>query len=112
MVMRWREALEVIMGQGGVACPKPEKLATTRARKRRLQQSRRRNCRAVVFARDHGRCTQCHIRLVLTLAEAAHEFQVAHIHETVMRSQGGDPTNPDNCVTLCYRCHQRAHRLA
>ena len=100
------------MGQGGVACPKPEKLAITRARKRRLTQAKRRDCRAEVFARDRGRCTRCRLRLVLTMAEAQHEFQVAHIHETVMRSQGGDPTDPNNCRTLCYRCHQIAHRLA
>lgn len=31
------------------------------------------------------------------------------VHEPVHRSQGGDPTDPDQCVTLCRKHHRWAH---
>ena len=32
-------------------------------------------------------------------------------HEIVKRSAGGDPTDEDNCVLLCGRCHSREHGI-
>ena len=31
-------------------------------------------------------------------------------HEIAFRSNGGDPTDPDNCIILCRDCHNKAHR--
>lgn len=31
-------------------------------------------------------------------------------HEIKFRSQGGDPTDPSNCIILCIECHNKAHR--
>lgn len=90
--------------------PKPEPWKNVKARRRRERIQRRRDCRAEVFKRDGGRCTRCRRPLHLHLKDAAHEFDVAHIHELKMRSKGGDPTDPTNCVTLCYKCHATAHR--
>lgn len=91
--------------------PKPEPWKKVKARRREARVKARRDCRAVVYKRDGGRCTKCGVRLRLDLREAAHEFEVAHIHEVKRRSAGGDPTDPDNCITLCYRCHPQAHGL-
>ena len=89
--------------------PKPEPWKKVKARRKRERIERRRDCRAQVFARDGGRCIKCRRRLALLLQDAAHEFDVAHIHEVKLRSLGGDPTDPDNCVTLCHECHRDAH---
>ncbi len=32
-----------------------------------------------------------------------------HAHEIVFRSHGGDPTNPDEILGLCGRCHLDLH---
>lgn len=32
------------------------------------------------------------------------------VHEPLTRARGGDPTDPDQCVLLCARCHAWAHR--
>ena len=32
-------------------------------------------------------------------------------HEIIYRSQGGSPTDENNCVLLCGVCHDRAHHL-
>ena len=31
-------------------------------------------------------------------------------HEIVLRSQGGDPLDENNCIILCIKDHNRAHR--
>jgi len=89
--------------------PKPEPWKRVKARRRAAERAARDRCRGVVFRRDGGRCQQCHRPLVLTMKEAQHEFDVAHIHESPPRSLGGDPTNPDHCTTLCCQCHAAAH---
>ena len=30
-------------------------------------------------------------------------------HEKIFRSQGGDPTNEENCILLCLVCHGARH---
>lgn len=89
--------------------PKPEPWKNVKARRRREKIARRADCRAEVFYRDGGRCVKCGRQLKLHLKNAAHEFEVAHIHEVKLRSRGGDPTDPANCVTLCFKCHGEAH---
>jgi len=37
--------------------------------------------------------------------------EVGHVHERVKRSQGGDASDPENCVLLCVTCHLAAHGI-
>ncbi len=60
----------------------------------------RRRLRAIVFAREHYTCQQCGARGV-----------PLELHHRIPESQGG-PNHPDNLLTLCPRCHDRAHGRA
>jgi 5-methylcytosine-specific restriction endonuclease McrA len=71
----------------------------------RMEQAARNVCRAMVYARDGGRCVRCGRALVLQPQDARHVFDVAHIHERIPRSLGGSPYDPLNCETLCAKCH-------
>lgn len=81
------------------------------AAKRKVYAEARAACRKKVYARDGGCCVVCGIPLVLSAADASHEFQIAHIHEKKPRSLGGDPLDPDNCETRCYLHHAEAHGI-
>lgn len=93
--------------------PKPEKRARVKARRRRQKDAARRECRATVWARDGARCVRCR-RPVLPIAKLdgwdgqyaeGWEPYAGHVNETITRSRGGDPTNPDHCELLCQGCH-------
>jgi 5-methylcytosine-specific restriction endonuclease McrA len=62
-------------------------------------------CRLNVYNRAFGCCQRCGVPLKLLPSQARHEFEIAHVHEEPARSLGGDPTNPRDCVCLCYKCH-------
>lgn len=32
-------------------------------------------------------------------------------HERIKRSQGGDPTERNNCLMVCGKCHARCHGI-
>lgn len=91
--------------------PKPEPRRRTKDRAKRQKAEARKSCREIVYNRDGGCCVICGTPLVLNPVDAPHEFAIAHIDEILKRSQGGDPTDPDNCQTLCHRCHARRHGL-
>lgn len=59
--------------------------------------------RLAVYQREQMRCQRCSIRVRLDVPEWAHNR--AHVNETVPRSKGGDPTNPDHCELVCRSCH-------
>lgn len=89
--------------------PKPEPRKRARARETRGKADRRNACRAIVYARAGGCCQGCGRPLVLDPRDAPHVFAIAHVDEIVMRSKGGDPLDPDNCVLRCAACHARRH---
>lgn len=91
--------------------PKPEPRKREKARQKREKADARATCRSIVYHRDGGCCVECGRPLVLNLIDAPHEFAVAHIDEIKKRSQGGDPTDPNNCRTLCHKCHAQRHGL-
>jgi len=45
---------------------------------------------------------------VLSL-QTDNEFTLAHAHELVWRSRGGDPTDPAIILILCHACHHGLH---
>ena len=48
------------------------------------------------------------------LCEICHEWpdwRGLSKHEKVFRSQGGDPTDPNNCLMVCGRCSSREHGI-
>lgn len=55
-----------------------------------------------VAERDMGVCRGC--------GHAGYAWGRPHIHHIVFRSHGG-PDEAWNLITLCKRCHDRAHRL-
>jgi hypothetical protein len=65
----------------------------------------RKVCRRIAYNRAKGCCQHCGTALVLLVKNAAHEFQIANIHEHPSRAKGGDPTDPDICVCVCHICH-------
>lgn len=76
-----------------------------RSAKAVARQPARDDCVAIVKERDEV-CVCCALR------------PVDHVHELKRRTQGGDPTNPEHCVGVCWICHrwiedndEEAHRL-
>jgi hypothetical protein len=57
-----------------------------------------------VYERDGLVCRGCGRRVERPFGES-HERFWAHVHEVVLRSRGGDPSDPDICVLLCANCH-------
>jgi 5-methylcytosine-specific restriction endonuclease McrA len=55
---------------------------------------------------------RCFARLKRAHEPGSTEFNAGHVHEIVLRSHGGNPTDPANCRLLCWRCHPEVHGLA
>lgn len=49
-----------------------------------------------------GKCEKCH---------KLPDFRGLSKHEIKSRAQGGDPTDPDNCLLLCGRYHSKEHGI-
>lgn len=62
---------------------------------KRLSHYKYSKLRREIYERDGGQCVLC-------------GGAGAHIHHIVFRSQGGKD-EPDNLVTLCGSCHEKAH---
>ena len=86
-----------------IGFPKPEPRKRVKARRKRTIAASRQACRAVVLERAGHRCQRCGAAISDDLPEW-HPCR-AHINETVPRSKGGDPTNPDHCEAICQGCH-------
>ena len=54
-----------------------------------------------LIIKQKGRCADCGKPLGWGSAK----------HEIKFRSRGGDPTDEDNCVILCWLCHMARHKL-
>lgn len=80
---------------------KPEKRSKAKRRTTRKKQVARAICRALVLQRDDQRCRAC---------QSLGDGYMLEVHEEPPRSQGGDPTDPKDCVTLCRKCHHTRHR--
>jgi 5-methylcytosine-specific restriction endonuclease McrA len=76
--------------------PKPPPRSKEKRDRRREQRQQRTALRRGVWYRDNRCCRRCGDLVGI---------REAHIHEIVFRSQGGDPLDPKNCLTLCPRCH-------
>lgn len=83
--------------------PKPESRKRVKARRKRQAAKGRAACRMTVLARAGWRCERCGIEISDALPEW--HARRAHVNETVPRSKGGDPTNPDHCEAICQSCH-------
>jgi len=77
----------------------------------RVEREAREACVRAVLLRENARCVTCRARLKHATDPTATESNVGHVHEITSRALGGDPTDPTNCVLLCWRCHPQAHRL-
>lgn len=60
----------------------------------------RRLCRRTVLVRDHFSCQRCGKRVAYELSGTL------YVHELIPQGRGGDPTDPDNCVALCFNCYR------
>lgn len=67
--------------------------------KRRALVPLRKRVRLFVLTRDGFRCQY-----------PGCKEPAVHVHEILSRAQGGSPTDPTNCVSLCRFCHiERVH---
>lgn len=99
--------LPCLTDRGRCATPKPVRgalKAATQIAGRIFKRSRSR-FRAEIFRLDGGRCRKCQKKLWLQPSQAPHEFAIAHVHEWIKRSLGGDPLSKENCLVLCATCH-------
>ena len=65
----------------------------------RMNRRRWERTRRAVLERDGWRCTEC---------GGAGKLEVHHIKKL---ESGGDPYDPDNCLTFCRSCHIDLHRF-
>jgi len=91
------------------AQPKPESRATIKARKKLAYQRARNVCWGEVYLRARGLCEDCGRPVKHKHDPEATEWTCAQVHEVVLRSQGGDSTDPANCKLLCCLCHATEH---
>lgn len=62
-------------------------------------------CRSIVFLRENSRCQRCGVFVSDDVPEWADNR--AHVHERLPRSLGGDPLNPDECLTVVQALSRR-----
>lgn len=96
----------------GLLYPKPKLMATVRAERRQAASKARSACVSAVWFRAKGRCERpdCGVLCIPPdLASSPALACVGAVHEVVLRSQGGDATDPTNCVLLCRLCHEALH---
>lgn len=64
--------------------------------------------REEVYLRDKGLCHKCRRRVSLVQWGADSDM---HLHHTHGRGMGGGRRNdiPEECETLCARCHRETH---
>jgi len=87
------------MGQGGIACPKPEPRKRVKARRKRQAAQVVKSVRAQCVERSGGSCEECGCECLFD----------GHAHHKIPRSLGGKWTT-ENIVYLCPLCHAKAHR--
>ena len=87
---------------------KPEPRRRVKARTDRQKAKARKDCVSLVWARANNRCQDCG-RHVCKPRETDNPFDVGHVHEVIPRSRGGDPTDPEQCILACVKCHTRRH---
>ena len=87
---------------------KPEARKRVKARSDRAKAAARQRCVAAVWKRAERFCEVCHVWL-LKPSETDNPLAIGHVHEIIPRSRGGDPTDPDNCILACPKCHAREH---
>ena len=81
------------------------------SRKRRDQIPAREECVRIVLARDGGCVFErrwAGAEMVLPMPGC---WGPLDVHEPGHRSQGADPTDPDQCITLCRAHHDLVHNL-
>lgn len=103
--------LQNLQDRGRVAEQKPEKGASKRERRRleREHDVKRDKCRRQVVSDDGYKCRRCACRVWREPSKAPSILTIAHVHEWIWRSWGGDDTDPTNCLTLCGACHAWFH---
>ena len=69
--------------------------------KKRAQLKAEKELTARLIIKQNGRCADCGKGLGWRSAK----------HEIKSRAQGGDPTDENNCVLLCGKCHSKAHGI-
>ncbi len=70
--------------------------------KKKLQLKEERLLYAKLLIRSKGRCEQC---------GGKGDFRGLTKHEIKSRAQGGDPTDENNTILLCGRCHSKVHLI-
>lgn len=87
------------------AQPKPERAARKKAVKRGERERRltRKQVRALVYAREMGRCQRC--RRSVSFDVYPWRDERAEINEPGCRSKGADPLDPKQCELVCHACH-------
>lgn len=61
--------------------------------------------KAMVYARDNGRCQYCDRWVPLN---GSSEYDTAHLAHIKSRGSGGSDT-PENTRILCFTCHRKEH---
>lgn len=90
----------------GLTFAKPEPIAKTKRREKRLRFLARRKCREAVYQREQWRCQRCG-----KLTKAPEDCSwggdpdMAHVNEPDLKSGGADQFNPDECELVCGACH-------
>lgn len=80
------------------------------AKRRKLSAARKRCCE-IVAERSGGRCEVHDLyRSGRDVVWDRCDSPAAHVHEIRRRSQGGDITDPKNCLHVCAVCHDKIHR--
>lgn len=86
--------------------PKPAtRIAVEKKQAERQRFLKRRQCREIVYRRERMICQRCGKKTKLPKECYPTDPDMAHVHETVPRSLGGDPLDPAQCELVCQECH-------
>ena len=94
------------MGQGGIACPKPEK-GSSRRKLLTLRLKLGKAFRDAVWARDDSKCRLCGRKVTRTLTLCAEQGHVHHIRGRRVAPE--DVYNPAKALLVCGLCHHDIH---